>query len=60
MGVVVYWLCDNFGLIKMASDIESFVGIVEDVVGVLFVFVFSGFFVLRWCEDVCGVIVGLM
>lgn len=48
------------GIIKSLSEIESLVKIVNNIGGVYFVFVFSGFFVFWWRDDVCGVLVGIM
>jgi len=53
-------LCDNFGLIVFIDEIELFVCMVDDNGGVYVVLVFLGLFVLYWCVDVCGVVVGFM
>lgn len=60
VGVVVQWLCDGVGFIKMVVEIEVFVVSVLYIDGVYFVLVFVGFGVLYWNVWVCGLVFGVM
>lgn len=60
IGLLIQWFCDQFGIIFLVFEVEKLVEQVEDNGGVYIVLVFFGFFVLYWCLDVCGVIVGFI